>query len=181
MFFYAGTRHKRPLISHKAREHAGQRFKDFFGEKLGGLGRAAQQEVRGRDTTGRMYNATGKNRDDVVIQMNELKKLFDWALRGLWEKEAKNELSNIFLVVSKGIQDGKIRDVREVHIYLRAWLEDLAYKDAKFKQQLLQRYGSIRNAADQTFYKFDRVFARNIKLRRNLQERFEKLAEIARR
>jgi len=177
MFFYsAATHRKRPnLISHQAREHAGEKFKDFMGKKLG-LGRtAAQQKSASKPTLGRM-NIQGYKRDETMKELDELKKFFDSILKGTPNKE----ISNIFMVAYQGIQSGKIRGNRDVAKYFLEWFKKLAEKDPGYAQQLTSHFGSIEKAAIDSAQKFNRVFDRNIKLRKSLQGRYEKLAYIAR-
>lgn len=176
MFFYAGTRPRKrnPLVSHKVMEHAGERFKQFFGKRLG-LGRAAAQETKGRLSESRM-NIEGYKREKTIKELDELKKFFDSILRGTNNKE----ISNVFMVAYQGIQSGKIRSNKDVAKYFLEWFKKLSEKSPEYGQQLTANFGSIEKAAMNAAQKFNRVFDRNIRLRKNLDERYEKLAYIAR-
>ena len=177
MFFYAGTRHKRPLISHKAREHAGQRFKDFFGEKLGGLGRAAQHEARGA-TVGRMFNLQGHLRDLTIKEINALKELFNAQIRGSKDKE----LVDIYRVIYEGIEKGTIRGEGDIERHLKNWFYALSKKDEGFEKMLMgTKFASIDDAVSYHSKRAKTRFMRsfNTKSTKKRHEIFQRLTVIA--
>lgn len=183
MFFYSRlTRRKKgpPLVSHQAREHAAGRFKEFFGKKLG-LGRAAQHEVRGRDSEARrrMYL---HNREEIIKELDELKKLFDSIILHVREPKARERVAKIFELVYEGIEGGGIRSLDDVKYFFAEFFREKERppEEQEVIQKLMQNFKSPGEAAEAYTRGFERFFLLGTKQTKKLDERFFELARIAR-
>src|SRR3989344_4791733 len=120
-----------------------------------------------------------RTRENIKLEINELKKLCDDNLRGNQDRE----LSGIYMIVLEGIEHGQIRGSRDIEFYFREWFKDILEKDPSFAQHpMLQKFKNPEQAINYHSNRAARKFMESFSAkyeRPKLYGIFNRLAQIA--